>query len=88
MTQIQIVLNGESMMITDGQTVGAFLLEQGQRSTRTTRFGLKPRGMFCGIGICFDCLVTVNGVTNRRACVTRVKEDMSIQTQDGTGALE
>jgi predicted molibdopterin-dependent oxidoreductase YjgC len=88
MTQIQIVLNGESMMIADGQTVGAFLLEQGQRSTRTTRFGLKPRGMFCGIGICFDCLVTVNGVTNQRACITRVKEDMSIQIQDGTGALE
>jgi predicted molibdopterin-dependent oxidoreductase YjgC len=88
MTQIQIIFNGEPMMIADGQSVGAFLLEHGERSTRTTRFGLKPRGMFCGIGICFDCLVTVNGVANQRACITRVREDMSIQTQDGAGTLE
>jgi predicted molibdopterin-dependent oxidoreductase YjgC len=87
MSQIRIFLNGEAIIVSDGQSVGALLLGEDQRITRTTRFASRPRGMFCGIGICFDCLITINGVTNRRACLTTVEEGMSIQTQHGAGML-
>jgi predicted molibdopterin-dependent oxidoreductase YjgC len=88
MKQIQILLNDETIMVAGGQSIGALLLELDQRITRTTRFASKPRGMFCGIGICFDCLITINGVTNQRACLTTVEEGMTIQTQLGSGELE
>jgi predicted molibdopterin-dependent oxidoreductase YjgC len=88
MSQIRVLLNGEAIIVSDGQSVGALLLEVGQRITRTTRFASRPRGMFCGIGTCFDCLVTINGVTSQRACLTNVEEGMSIQTQQGAGTLE
>jgi len=68
-----------------GQTVGAALIASGVRSWRTTRLAERPRGLFCGIGVCFDCLVTVDGVPNQRACLIPADEDMSVTTQQGTG---
>ena len=53
-------------------------------STRTTRGGA-PRGVFCGMGVCFDCLVVVDGIPNTRACVTWVREGMNVQRQVGFG---
>ncbi|MEU4515184.1 (2Fe-2S)-binding protein [Nonomuraea wenchangensis] len=53
-----------------GQSVGAALVAAGIRDWRSTRRGGRPRGLFCGIGVCFDCLITVNGVPDRRACLT------------------
>lgn len=87
MTQIRVVLNGLEITSREGQSVGALLLEHEQRATRTTRQNARPRGMFCGIGMCFDCLITINGVTNQRACVTNVEEGMTIQTQQGSGRI-
>jgi predicted molibdopterin-dependent oxidoreductase YjgC len=87
MTQIRVTLNGESITSREGQSVGALLLEHEQLATRTTRQNARPRGMFCGIGICFDCLITINGITNQRACVTNIEEGMTIQTQQGSGAI-
>lgn len=86
--EVRVVLNGESVDAIEGQSVGVLLLEQGERITRTTRFNRMPRGMFCGIGICFDCLITIDGITNQRACMTSVKNGMTIQTQDGAGTLQ
>ena len=87
MTEIKVILNGETIETIDGQSVGAFLLEQGTRITRNTRFNKLPRGMFCGIGLCFDCLITINGIPNQRACVTGVEDGMAIATQDGAGSI-
>lgn len=88
MTEIQVVLNGKTVEAIAGRSVGAFLLEQGTRITRNTRFKQKPRGMFCGIGLCFDCLITINGVPNQRACVTNLESGMAIDTQDGSGSIQ
>ena len=52
----------------DGQTIGAALVAAGVRSWRTTRIEGRPRGLFCGIGICQDCVVTVNGTEGVRSC--------------------
>ncbi|MDQ7908491.1 FAD-dependent oxidoreductase [Phytohabitans sp. ZYX-F-186] len=53
-----------------GETFGAALTAAGVRSWRRTRFGGRPRGLFCGIGACFDCLLPVNGGPPVRACLT------------------
>ena len=45
--------------------------------------GRSPRGVYCGMGVCFDCLVVVDGVPNTRACVTWVREGMVVARQDG-----
>jgi predicted molibdopterin-dependent oxidoreductase YjgC len=68
-----------------GQSVGAALIAAGYRSWRTTRHGGAPRGVFCGIGVCFDCLVIVNGRPNQRACLTEVRDGDDVAPQEGTG---
>nr|BFE80274.1 hypothetical protein GCM10020093_028750 [Planobispora longispora] len=59
--EFAIEVDGGTVPVIPGQTIGAALYGAGIRSWRTTRSGGRPRGLFCGIGVCFDCLVTVNG---------------------------
>lgn len=73
-------LDGRPMTARPGQSVAAALLDAGVRSWRKTRAGGRPRGVFCGIGICFDCLITVDGVPNQRACLVPVDEGMVVRT--------
>ena len=77
--------DGEDLTASPGQSVGAALLAAGYRSWRTTRDRGAPRGLFCGIGICFDCLVVVNGRPSLRACLTEVRDGDVVTTQEGTG---
>lgn len=81
----QFSFDGEPVAFTDGQTVGAALTAAGVRSWRTTRRAGRPRGLFCGIGICFDCLVTINGSPSERACLAEAAEGMAVTSQQGTG---
>lgn len=78
-------MDGEAVALVPGQTVGAALLAAGRVTLRHTRIGGRPRGMFCGIGVCFDCLVTVDGRPNQRACLTLARTGMDVRTQEGTG---
>ena len=71
-----------------GQSIGAALLAAGHRSWRTTRQRGAPRGIFCGIGVCFDCVVTVNGRPNQRACLTEARPGDRIEPQEGAGRAE
>ncbi|MFC4857707.1 (2Fe-2S)-binding protein [Actinophytocola glycyrrhizae] len=68
-----------------GQSIGAALLAAGYRSVRTTRRDGAPRGLFCGIGVCFDCLVVVNGRPGLLACVTEARAGDEVRPQEGTG---
>ncbi|MBI1925857.1 (2Fe-2S)-binding protein [Candidatus Poribacteria bacterium] len=83
----EIELNGKRVVAYDGETIGTVLLAENVRFCRYTHRGAEPRWLFCGIGVCYDCLVTVNGVPNLRACMTQVKPRMRIQTQSGLGKL-
>jgi predicted molibdopterin-dependent oxidoreductase YjgC len=76
---------GEEIPAEPGQSIGAALLAAGHRSWRTTRHARAPRGLFCGIGICFDCLVTVNGRPNQRACLTEAHAGDQVEPQEGAG---
>lgn len=85
--RVEFTFDGESVVAFSGQTVAAALLEHGIRTLRKTRVEEKPRGVFCGIGICFDCLVVVNGLPNQRACLLEVQDHMIVQTQIGVGEM-
>jgi hypothetical protein len=77
--------SGRAIPFRAGQTVGAALVSAGIRSWRTTRVEGRPRGLFCGIGICFDCLVIIDGEPNQRACLALARAGMDVQPQEGTG---
>ena len=76
---LNIEVDGESVAAYAGETVATVLLALGRRTFRHTEHGA-PRGLFCGMGVCFDCLVTVDGVENVRACLTPVADGMIIAT--------
>ena len=77
--------DGRPIPFEPGQSVGAALTAAGVRSWRTTRLAGRPRGLFCGIGMCFDCLVTVDGRPNERACLLPATPGAAVTTQEGTG---
>ncbi|HEX4702163.1 MAG TPA: (2Fe-2S)-binding protein [Pseudonocardiaceae bacterium] len=77
-----VVFDGKPLPLVAGQSVAAVLVAAGVRSWRTTRVDGRPRGLFCGIGICFDCLVTVNGRRSVRACVTEARPGDVITSDD------
>ncbi len=82
--QITILIDGQAVIAAAGDTVAAALLLTGNTRFRQTAKSGSPRGPYCGMGVCFDCLVTINGEPNRQACVADVREGMEVIT--GTGA--
>ena len=73
---LEMTFEGRTIPAHPGQTVGAALTEAGVRSWRSTRHGGRPRGLFCGIGVCHDCLIAVDGVPNQRACLVPARDGM------------
>ena len=73
--------DGREIRALAGDSVAAALAANGERRLRRTRDG-KWRGVFCGMGVCQECLVTIDGVPSQRACMTRVRDGMVIETQD------
>jgi predicted molibdopterin-dependent oxidoreductase YjgC len=80
--------DGQPVTAYEGETVAAALLAAGRRAFRLTNRGAEPRGLFCGMGLCFDCLVRVDGRPNVRACQTPAAEGMRVETQRGAGSWE
>ena len=75
-------VDGQAIAARDGQTIAAALMAAGRRVFRHTSTG-QPRGLYCGMGVCFECAVTVDGVAGQRACVTRVRPGMRIHLSAG-----
>ena len=82
---LNFFFDGEHIAAFEGETVAAALLAAGRRTLRVTAITGTPRGVFCGMGVCFDCLVVIDGESNRRACVTFAAEGMRVETQFGLG---
>jgi D-hydroxyproline dehydrogenase subunit gamma len=80
--KIKILVNGRLHVAFEGETVHAALLAAGYRVLRKTLKTGQPRGIFCGMGVCYDCLVTIDGVPNQRACMTQVKDGMEIRVDE------
>jgi len=83
---VSITVDGKVIPAREGETIAAALLAAGIRVNRYTEKRHEPRGIFCGIGQCTDCVMVVNGVPNVRTCVTLVADGMVIETQHGLEA--
>lgn len=79
--KVRIRVNDEEVVAFKGESVYAALLTAGHRSLRCSKSG-QPRGGFCGMGVCFECLVTIGGVPNQRACMVEVKDNMEIRVDE------
>ncbi|WP_221583802.1 (2Fe-2S)-binding protein [Microbacterium sp. G2-8] len=77
-----LTFDGRRVPFRPGQTIGAALMAHGISSWRTTRRERTERGLFCGIGVCFDCLVTVDGARAERACITPAAGGQVVTSED------
>lgn len=77
---VKISVDGKPMDAYEGETVAAALLAAGVYTFHLSLKNKEPRSMFCGMGACMECLVTVNGTHTLRACMTQVAEGMQVET--------
>lgn len=85
---LEIEVDGKKIIAYQGETVAAALIAAGLRTLRRTVEKNEPRGVFCGIGLCFECRMVINGVPNTRACQTLATPGCRVETQEGRGPLE
>jgi D-hydroxyproline dehydrogenase subunit gamma len=83
---VPVVIDGEPFVARAGDSVAAALIAAGRPAFRTTPVSGVPRGPYCLMGVCFDCLVTVDDRPDQRGCLIAVAPGMRIDTQRGTGA--
>jgi sarcosine oxidase subunit alpha len=82
-TAVALTVDGNPVRARSGDTVAAALLSAGIEHCRTTPVTGAPRAPYCLMGVCFDCLVTIDGVGSRQACLVPVREGMKVETQQG-----
>ena len=86
MSDFLVTVDGVGFPAEDGDTVAAVLLREGHAGWRRTRHGDQPRGLFCGMGACQDCLVTVDGVAGVRACLAPATPGTVVTTSEADRA--
>ncbi len=82
-TEVMLKVDGKPVRARSGDTVAAALLAAGIDHCRTTPVTGAPRAPYCLMGVCFDCLVTIDGVGSRQGCLVPVREGMAVETQLG-----
>jgi predicted molibdopterin-dependent oxidoreductase YjgC len=78
--RVKLTVDGSLIEAYEGETIAAALLAAGVFTFRLSPKNSEPRGLFCGMGICYECLVTVDGAHAVRACVTPVADGMRVET--------
>lgn len=86
--QVTFTCDGREVTGIEGEPIAAALYAAGLKTHRYTKKHHEPRGIFCAIGRCTDCVMVVDGKPNIRTCVTPLKAGMKVQTQDGVAADE
>ena len=80
---VEIFVEGRPVLAREGDTVSATLLASGLDARRATAVSGAPRLPYCMMGVCFDCLVTIDGVGNRQGCLVPVAPGMRVEIQKG-----
>jgi predicted molibdopterin-dependent oxidoreductase YjgC len=86
-SSVTIHCDGTAIRARSGDSVAAALLAAGIVATRTTPVSDAPRGPYCMMGVCFDCLMVIDGVASRQACLTPVRDGMRVERQHGARTL-
>ena len=84
---IGFIYEGRAIIAQQGDSVATALLLAGETSLRLTPITGSPRAPYCMMGICFECLMEIDGVANRQACLTPVAADMQVRRQRGARNL-
>ncbi len=85
---VKIKVDGRWIEAVEGEPVASAIMAAGQMALRYTTRLDEPRGVFCAIGRCTDCMMIVDGIPNVRTCITPAREDMVVETQRGEGSWE
>lgn len=86
--KVTFYYNGQPVEAYPTETIAAALHAQGVRKLGVSPELHRPRGLFCAIGNCSSCFMTVDGEPNMRVCVIKVKEGMHVDEQNGKGVLQ
>ncbi len=85
--QVTVELDGVPLSVPGGCSIAAALLAAGITRFRSTPVSGSPRAPYCMMGVCFDCLLEVDGGPNRQACLIEVREGMKLRRQEGAREL-
>nr|WP_295828004.1 (2Fe-2S)-binding protein [uncultured Azospirillum sp.] len=85
---VSFTIDGRPASARAGDSVAAALLANGITACRNTPVSGAARGPYCMMGVCFDCLVTIDGTGNRQGCQVRVAPGMAVETQNGKREVE
>ena len=80
---LTVTIDGKPIRARIGDTVASAMLAASIDHCRTTPVSGAPRSPYCLMGVCFECLVTVDGVGSRQGCLVPVAEGMKVETQIG-----
>ncbi|WOI58246.1 (2Fe-2S)-binding protein [Palleronia sp. LCG004] len=80
---VRFEFEGREIVAREGDSVALALAASGIRHLRDSVVSGDPRGMYCMMGTCFDCLVEIDGQPNRQACMTPVSEGLNVRIQRG-----
>ena len=86
--RVTVTVDGAPVAVGQGDNAAVALLLAGGPTGRSAPVSGAPRGPYCMMGVCFECLVEVDGEPNRRACMTEVRDGMRIRRQAGARTLE
>ena len=84
---IAVEVEGQAVTVPSGASAAAALLLAGLATIRETPVSGSGRAPYCMMGVCFECLVTIDGVGNRQACLIPVRAGMRVETQSGARAI-
>lgn len=84
---LSIDFDGQTLQVPAGVSLAAALLASGVRRSRSTPVSGSPRAPYCMMGVCFECLVEVDGMPNCQACLLQVAPGMQVRSQHGARRL-
>jgi len=86
--KMRFFFNGKKVVAYGGETIATALHAAGIKVLRRTEKLNSPRGIYCAIGQCTDCMMVVDGLPNVRTCITTVRDGMKVEIQQGRGIWE
>lgn len=87
-SQVRLTINDREISVPAGTSVWAAMAQTGETVTRLSPVNEQERSAYCAMGVCFECLVEIDGMPNRQACLTQVQDGMSVKRQEITQTSE
>ena len=81
--ELSFTFDGQTISAREGDSVAAALMAAGVRALRNTPVSRVPRGPYCLMGVCFECLVEIDGVQNVQSCMVEASDGMRVRSMRG-----